>query len=226
MPIRRFESWDEPLTHQGNSTEDLKRMYFAQHFWNWHDFSTYALNLSAMEIKFHEDKIQMRTNSPLEIVDHKTGYKIRYFLKTSEIAMSRKGQNTIRPFASFDTLSANSFKEREKLVGKRDDYYLGTVSHFIKSLAEGRSQEENFEIYTLRPKTKGKPRTRNRQGPEPIPGDSLLTKKKSNTFGVTLPENTFVRFDGGKATKMEETICLFLPRDFCPIKAGSNCRGL
>ena len=206
LPTRAYQPWVEPPTFQELETQDLKRMYFTDHFVNWHSFSTKISNMNVLEIKFSKDKALMRSSGPLEIVDNRTGYKLSYFLKEAEVQMGRNGKSSVHGFASFDTLTARSLSEREKWMENRNEIYRGSLGHLVRSVAEGRSKEEGFNIYSLNSVAKAGKKHRFKRVTVPLPDDSLLVKGKGNScFDLKIPENTFVRFDDGQSTKIEAT---------------------
>jgi|GEM_PF-1895363 len=197
LPLIEKPHWITPQSTVNK--EDMKRNYAFTYLMNTKVFSPIKLsNPSALEIKSTSKKIVMRTNQPLEIIDQRIGYKILYYLQYAEIPKSRKENRVFRGFTSFDTLTAGSAQERRNWIANRDDFYRGTINHLMRSLVEGQSRHDGFNIF-FPTSAMGK----KKQQLKEVDGDSLIKKRNGQPFfEMSIPDWLSVSFQGGKKSKI------------------------
>jgi len=93
------------------------------------------------------DSLTANADKPLIIYNKKLGYKITYFLAGFNYTPAKTFYQGNYFFAE-DTLGLQS-KEVKKIIKARDEAYLGSRMHFIRSLWAGALQANDFTIYNF-----------------------------------------------------------------------------
>jgi hypothetical protein len=107
------------------------------------------LNKEVLEFRYNEGVLRVTADKPLKIRNKATGYLVTYWLEDFEL-----DQNTRRlyykgytQFASLDSKRKGKVKKWET---NRLSAYKGSIYHFMRSVYQGNTSREGFEIRKLK----------------------------------------------------------------------------
>jgi len=102
-----------------------------------------------------KDVLYAYAEVPIQVINKYLGYKIAYNLRDFEVQFGTNG-NGLHVSKSTYTAGTIFFSERnenkikKRYLKNRTKTYLGSVLHFMRSLAQNRVQEENYKIFKNR----------------------------------------------------------------------------
>jgi hypothetical protein len=106
------------------------------------------LNKEVVDFEENEDRFIALASAPLIIENKSLGYKITYTLdrleKTNQLT-------SFRGLGRYEFLKALNPKEQKRWEENRKEAYLGSLSHFLKSLKDNTLEGEGFSAYLLKP---------------------------------------------------------------------------
>lgn len=105
-------------------------------------------NREAVDFMQTDELLVATASSPLVIENQTLGYTITYELDRLEVS---KRLTSFRGLARFELNQPVDKKQAEKWEENRKDAYLGSLSHFLKSMMEGRLEDAGFQAYVLKP---------------------------------------------------------------------------
>ncbi len=107
------------------------------------------LNPEYLDFDFHPEKdlFSASSSQPIKIENKALGYKISFDL----LEFLAEGYSNINYMvtAKFDTLFTENEKEHKRWLKNRKKAYLGSVRHFLASLAAKSIEEEDYTIYEV-----------------------------------------------------------------------------
>ena len=80
---------------------------------------------------------------PVEIVNHQTGYHIRYVLQRFEHDY-QTGVTEFEGLPSFEELVPRNSREEDQWTKKRQEVYTGSINRFLRAVYMGKVREEGF----------------------------------------------------------------------------------
>ena len=105
-------------------------------------------NREAVDFTQTDEVLVAKANSPLVIENQTLGYTITYELDRLEVS---KSLTSFRGLARYELNPPANKKQAEKWEENRKEAYLGSLTHFLKSMMEGRLEEAGFQAYLLKP---------------------------------------------------------------------------
>jgi uncharacterized phage-like protein YoqJ len=99
-------------------------------------------NREAVDFMQTDELLVATASSPLVIENQTLGYTITYELDRLEVS---KRLTSFRGLARFELNQPVDKKQAEKWEENRKDAYLGSLSHFLKSMMEGRLEDAGFQ---------------------------------------------------------------------------------
>lgn len=107
------------------------------------------LNPEYLDFDFHPDTdlFSASSNQPIIVVNKALGYKIT--INLIDFKAKSYSQINYMVTAKFDTLFAEDEKENKRWLKNRKKTYLGSVRHFLASLAANTLDEEDFSVYEI-----------------------------------------------------------------------------
>ncbi|MFM1836572.1 MAG: hypothetical protein RJA04_1260 [Bacteroidota bacterium] len=106
------------------------------------------LNKEVVDFEENVDRFIALASAPLIIENKSLGYKITYTLdrleKTNQLT-------SFRGLGRYEFLKALNPKEQKRWEENRKEAYLGSLSHFLKSLKDNTLEGEGFSAYLLKP---------------------------------------------------------------------------
>jgi hypothetical protein len=133
-------------------------------------------------------------HEPLEIINKKTRYKVKFFLQNA--ALNTKSKNVLIEggcyFESLDTLFQNTSIEIKRL-----DAYEGSLLNFSRTLLHTRTKEEGFSLFVMKDSTastqnKYPSRMKKKNEVELLPEELTFIEGKAGTT-ILLPRRFEVR---------------------------------
>ncbi len=94
-----------------------------------------------------DGRFEASASMPIEIINKAIGYKLTYHLSTFS-ASGNEFRYTGYP--TFEELEPKDEKEANKWRERREETYVGSFQHFLRSLAAGTVEEEGFQLYLYR----------------------------------------------------------------------------
>ncbi len=91
-------------------------------------------------------QLRVWSTEPLRIRNGSLGYEIHYLLNEFQ---ANDGIFKFRGEPFFQELTPKNEKEYNSWLQKREDTYLGSFQHFLRSLADLEVQEDGFKLYLL-----------------------------------------------------------------------------
>ena len=92
---------------------------------------------------------------PIEIVNHKTGYHIRYVLQSFEYDYREK-EFKFSGMPYFENLTPQNSRQKERWEKKRQEVFATSINRFIRALYQGKIHEEGFVLVNKDLVMKGK----------------------------------------------------------------------
>ena len=105
------------------------------------------LNPEYLNFSFHpkSDSLSASSSQPINVENKALGYKISFNLL--EFRAQRYSKLRFIVTAKFDTLFTENEKEKKRWLKNRNRAYLGSIRHFLASLAAKTIDKEGFTIY-------------------------------------------------------------------------------
>lgn len=105
-------------------------------------------NREAVDFEQTDDLLIATASSPLVVENQTLGYTITYELDRLEVS---KVLTSFRGLARFEVNKPTDNKQAVQWDENRQDAYMGSLSHFLKSMMEGRLEDAGFQSYMLKP---------------------------------------------------------------------------
>jgi len=105
-------------------------------------------NREAVDFTQTDELLVATANSPLVIENQTLGYTITYELDRLEVS---KSLTSFRGLARYELNQPMDKKQADKWEENRKEAYLGSLTHFLKSMMEGRLEDAGFQAYLLKP---------------------------------------------------------------------------
>lgn len=107
------------------------------------------LNPEVLDFIFDEEKksIIVKAYKPLIIINTALGYELDYYLNFFEIV---QGNTRSTGISNFKELEPKNDREKKKWAKNRLKSYRGSLTHFLRSLANSTSESEGFKIFGLK----------------------------------------------------------------------------
>ena len=85
---------------------------------------------------------------PLEIINHRTGYRIRYVLQSFEHDY-QTGETTFYGKPHFEEIAPQNNRQKNNWEKKRQEVYAVSLNHFMRALYRGQIHEEGFLVIDI-----------------------------------------------------------------------------
>jgi hypothetical protein len=107
------------------------------------------LNPEVLDFIFYEEEksIIVKAYKPLIIINTALGYELDYYLKFFEIV---QGNTRSTGISNFKELEPKNEREKKKWAKNRLKSYHGSITHFLRSLANSSSESKGFKIFGLK----------------------------------------------------------------------------
>lgn len=107
------------------------------------------INPEVLDFIFDDEKksILVKAYKPLIIINTALGYELDYYLKFFEIV---QGNTRSTGISNFKELEPKNEREKKKWAKNRLKSYHGSLTHFLRSLANSSSESEGFKIFGLK----------------------------------------------------------------------------
>lgn len=135
-------------------------------------------NIKDVAFERDGDKLVARAEAPLIVLHKALGYRIHYYLQSFVAGVQSVNAQA---FICFDTLKAKDYLEQNYWNRNREKAFFGSDRHLFRSLVEGTSSQEGFELLDANGKR--------------IPTDTLVRPSRIESYyNIQLPELTHVRY--------------------------------
>ena len=92
-----------------------------------------------------DNVLKAMCREPIEIINHHTGYRIRYVLQSFEHNY-RTGETEFAGMPSFEELISANSRQKESWEKKRQDIYAISLNRFLRALYQRQLHEEGFVL--------------------------------------------------------------------------------
>lgn len=108
----------------------------------------FILNPQVLDFTYDEetDLFQAFADDVIIIENQALGYRIEYLLELFE---HQNGKTRFVGKPKFQEVSSDDNMEKKRWRKAREKSYRGSLAHFIKSMADGRTRKEGFRVYKL-----------------------------------------------------------------------------
>lgn len=142
-------------------------------------------------VKKDNGNLEATSEEMLEIINHSLGYNIRVQLKKFEL--TSQGEVYYAGETLFQEIDTNDTYVKNQWENNREEAYLGSTRHFLKSLYENNSYSDGFRIYLTR---------------RPTWNAVYELMQHEQPISYELNKNILPRPDGYKKLILDETILI------------------